>query len=82
MHGATATIGVMPKKKDSSDGKKPNRTPAVTIFARIKPRLGRALEDYINSVRPRTSTTAVLEAALEDFLSVQGFWPPKTPDAD
>jgi hypothetical protein len=50
------------------------RTPTVTIFARVPPALAEALEAYLDSLRPKPTTTAVMIAALEDFLQAKGFW--------
>jgi hypothetical protein len=52
------------------------RTPTTTVFARISPDLGKALEAYVESVRPRTTTTAVVSLAIEEHLARVGFWPP------
>jgi hypothetical protein len=78
MSEATVTIRGMKKRKPS--GKKPDqprgRSPSEAIFVRINPGLGKALESYMNGVRPKTTRTAVIEAALEEFLAARGHWPP------
>ena len=51
------------------------RTPAHTIFARIEPDLGEALNDYLAQHRPKTTRTAILALALEEALRKAGFWP-------
>jgi len=37
-----------------------------------------ALERYIADTRPQPTEAAALRAALEEFLSRKGFWPPKS----
>jgi hypothetical protein len=39
--------------------------------------LSEALEAYLDTLRPRPTTTAIMITALEDFLAEKGFWPPK-----
>jgi hypothetical protein len=51
------------------------RTPTTTIFARVPPPLAEALEAYLEGLRPKPTTTAVVIAALEDFLEAKGYWP-------
>lgn len=71
------TIPDMAKKKPNGPGRPATgRKPTITIYARVRPELGEALEAYLASLRPRPTGTAVLEAALEDFLQGKGFWPP------
>jgi hypothetical protein len=74
-------IQCMREKKDKKGRGRPatGRTPSVTIFARVPPQLAEALEMYLNGLRPKPSTTAVVIAALEDFLQAKGFWPLKQP---
>jgi hypothetical protein len=69
----------MSQKKDKKPRGRPatGRTPSITIFARVPPQLAEALEAYLDSLRPKPSTTAVVIAALEDFLQAKGFWPLK-----
>lgn len=79
MAAQEATLERMTKKKPAPRGegsKKPQgRSPAYTVFARVPIQLGQALEAYVNSTRPRTDKAAVVEVALEDFLTKVGFWP-------
>lgn len=49
----------------------------------IEPALYAALKSYLDSQRPRPTTTSAVEVALEDFLRTKGFWPPAdTPEED
>lgn len=76
MVAASATVARMGKKKPTDEGKKPHgRSPNYTVFARVPPELGEALEAYISSLRPRPSMTAVLTSFIEDGLAKVGFWP-------
>lgn len=69
-------------------GAKTNDTAEPKVYKHKEPReafhlpesLQQALEDYVGYVRPATSKTAVLKAALEDYLERQGFWPPHGPN--
>ena len=77
---ATATpvrIGGMSEKKKKQGRGRPStgRTPTSTIFARVPPPLAKALDVYLDSLRPKPTTTAVVIAALEDFLQAKGYWP-------
>lgn len=66
-------------KSEKKLGRPPGRKPAVTVFARIDPRLGSALERYVDSVVPKTTATAVVELAISQYLERVGFWPPPPP---
>lgn len=46
------------------------------IMAYLPPDLGHALASYMESLRPQPDKSAVLRAAIEDFLEGKGFWPP------
>jgi hypothetical protein len=65
-----------PKKPRRKPGRPQGRTPSVTIFARINPELAKVLQAYIDGVKPKTTTTAVVELALERYLTEVGHWPP------
>jgi hypothetical protein len=66
----------MAKKKPKGDGvPKPNRSPSYSLYARISPELGEALNRYVDSLRPRPSLASVLEVFIEDSLAKAGFWP-------
>jgi hypothetical protein len=84
MPPATDTIDrVADRDKKKGRGRPPTgRTPTVTVFARVPPPLAQALDAYLDSLRPQPTTTAVVVAALEDFLQARGFWSPPPPDAD
>lgn len=64
-------------KKPLKGDHKPNRSPAYTVFARIPPELGAALDAFVNSLRPKPTATSVLQVCIEEFLKQKGFWPPK-----
>jgi hypothetical protein len=83
MHAtAVTTIGRMSKDKKKKPGRPATgRTPTETIFARVPPELADALNRCLKSLRPKPNTTAVVIAALEDFLASRGFWPPPTEQA-
>jgi hypothetical protein len=72
----------MSKDKDKKGRGRPatGRTPSVTIFARVPPPLAEALEAYLDSLRPKPTTTAIVITALEDFLAAKGYWRPADED--
>lgn len=61
---------------------KPNRSPAYAIFVRINPELGDALDKYLGQARPQPTTRAVIETALQDFLTFHGCWPPSADEGE
>jgi hypothetical protein len=77
----TTTIPVMAKKQTrAGQGQppknKPNRKPSHDLFVRLDKPLGEAFVDHVKGLRPRTSTTAVVEMLIEQYLSSRGLWPP------
>lgn len=89
MTAAAATMPGMSKKRPNASqegGKpekpeKPGRRPSVVLFARVDPALGNAFNDHVQSIRPKTTTQAVLELLIEQYLEGLGLWPPpKQPD--
>jgi hypothetical protein len=78
MKTVVATIDRMGKEKKKRGRPATGRTPTETIFARVPPELSQALDNYLESLRPQPKTTAVVIAALEDFLAARGFWSSST----
>ena len=85
MVAAVDTIPSMGKKKGKTGGekpdaasepRKPNRYPSRTVYARLSPALGAALDAFIASLRPEPTLASVLEMFIEDGLKQKGFWPP------
>jgi hypothetical protein len=68
-----STISAMATKKPAQA--KPNKKHV--IYATVPQALREALEAYIDKTRPHPDKSAVVEAAIEDFLRSQGFWPPQ-----
>jgi hypothetical protein len=73
------TIQYMGRKKNmtAQETKKPNRTGEQYNFY-LPPEYGEALKTYLESMRPKPSITETFKIALEDFLQVRGFWPPRS----
>ena len=73
---ASVTIPHMGKKKaaDSPGPGRPatGRTPSETVFARVEPRIHKALENHVKKIRPRTSMAAVVSLAIEQYLERVG----------
>jgi hypothetical protein len=64
----------MAKKKTVNATDEKKRTGrAINVW--IDDALFAALQKYINSLRPRPTTTSVVEMALEDLLRAQHLWP-------
>lgn len=71
------TIPNMPKRTNkngskaaSGDKKRPNRTGrALGIW--ISDELGKKLDDFLENRKPKTTLTAVIELALEEFFEKQ-----------
>ena len=76
MANETVRIPRMAKKKPGKAGESQGRSPSYTLFTRIPPELGAALEAYVKSLKPRPSITAAVETFLEECLTARGFWPP------
>ncbi len=77
MAGLAVRIPRMGRKKKRDDGDTtPGRSAAYTVYARIDPQLGAALEAYIKSLKPQPSLTATVETLIEECLQARGFWPP------
>jgi hypothetical protein len=83
MASQLATLPGMPKKKPRGGKRKPQgRSPAYVVFARVDPRLGEVLEDVVETTRPKTDKTAIVEAALEMYFTSLGKWPPAEEGGD
>jgi hypothetical protein len=84
MNSGAATIDRMADKDKKKRPGRPatGRSPSVTVFARVPPPLADLLEAYLDSLRPRPTTTAVVVAALEDFLAARGYKLPPPADSD
>ena len=75
---STVTIPDMGKKKKKKPekGTPQGRTPGYTVFARVPPELGAALEACIKALKPKPTITSAVQDALEEWLKARGFWPP------
>lgn len=67
--------------KPTDQGRGRGRPPAVdgvsvSVSARIPPAMAAVLEEYIGGIRPKTNISAVIELALEQYLTSIGLWPP------
>jgi hypothetical protein len=62
-----------PKKKPA-----PEKKPQPVLFLRLDAATEAALVGYINSQEAPPDRTAVGLAALRQFLTRHGFWPPKS----
>jgi FAD/FMN-containing dehydrogenase len=68
-------------KRKSGRRKAPQRGPRsgepVNVWVPVE--LMDMVRAYVSAQQVRTSKTAVIEAAVREFLKAQGFWPPPTP---
>ena len=74
---------LMAKKKPSnpeSQTPQPNRK-GMPLHVWLDPVLVEAFEAYVRGVRPKTTKTAVVEQALQQFLSSLGVWPAEDSEA-
>jgi hypothetical protein len=66
----------MAKKQAAGGGRRGRKptgvTPTITLTARVRPALGRAFVEYIQSQRPPLSMTGSIETAIEDWLAARG----------
>jgi hypothetical protein len=74
------------KMPDMAKKRKPGRPatgrrPTYLVYARIDPALGAAFDQYLEKTRPKPTTTAAVELALERLLTEAGYWPPPGPAA-
>jgi hypothetical protein len=70
---------VMEKRKP---GRPKGRKPTYSLNARIKPAIGRALEQHVETIQPETTVRAVVELALMEYLAKRKAWPPSDGDPD
>ena len=84
MSQASVILEHMAKNKQQSGTaasgkpKPPKRAPHRQYNLRIKPMLAKAFDDYVDSVEPGTTATAVIEMLLRNHLSSLGLWPVKS----
>ena len=64
----------VPRKQRPGGKAKPKRK-GRNVNVWLNGPLGRALESALQTQRPRTDLTGMVEAALEEYLSKRGFWP-------
>jgi hypothetical protein len=61
--------GIMPRKKDESSEDRPSEpTNRVMVTRRLPRDLWTRLQNYVASIEPRTTDTAIIELALKDYL--------------
>lgn len=80
MSSPADAITRMSKKKPPGEGGAQKRSPAVTVYARLPPELGKAFNRHIDTLRPRASAQAVVEMLVERWLTEEGKWPPPPPN--
>lgn len=51
----------------------------VPVSARISSKLAKVLKRHVDTVRPRSNNSAVIELALEQYFAGLGQWPPAEP---
>lgn len=65
-----------PKPPKKTPKAPPNRTPARTFYVRLDPDLSKAFDDYVAGLKPKSSITANLELAIQEYLERRQAWPP------
>ncbi len=71
MDGEGVTMLVMADKPKKRGRPPKGRTPAFTVFARIKSELGERLVRHVDSIEPKTTLAAVVELAIRQYLDRQ-----------
>ena len=82
---SAATIATMPSKKPGRGaGRPPNDPPKISesISLRVSAEMNAVLQAHVDSIKPKTTSSAVLVLALEEYLVARGLWPPNKSDAD
>lgn len=87
MFSGTATIVDVARKKPSSGGKRgrpSGRKETVPLYARVDPGLATVFKAYVDTIKPKTSDSAMIGLLIEQFLTDKGLWPPadQPPAAD
>ena len=56
----------------------------ITLCAGVDPdlNLGQAFNEYVDSLRPKTTTHAVIEMLIERYLTESGMWPSAQPPSE
>lgn len=81
MAGAAGTMPHMPKEKPKR-GRPQGRRQTVSLYARVDPDLAQVWNDYVESLRPKTSSNSMIELLIEDYLRAKGLWPPPPAEQD
>jgi hypothetical protein len=55
------------------------RRPPITLCAVVDPDLGQAFNECVDSLRPKTTTQAVIEMLIERYVAESGKWPSAQP---
>lgn len=76
----SATLFPMAKGKKPTSGRPKGRKPTEVVTARIAPDLAQAFNEHVESLRPKTSVTAMLTFLIENYLESKGLWPPTSTD--
>lgn len=65
------------KKTDKESTKYESKShTTINVSARLPEDLVAAMDRMINDLRPKPTTKALLEDALETYLEAKGYWPP------
>jgi hypothetical protein len=76
MGSAAGTIADMAKKKPTKLGRPTGRKATVPVYARVDPTLNEVWTGHIESLEPKTSSSAMIELLMKRYLREQGLWPP------
>ena len=57
-------------------GRPPADEPTVSVSGRISPALAKILDQYLKDTKPKTTTSAVIELALERYFAELDLWAP------
>lgn len=72
MNGSAATLpGMGSRKEDKKPGRPAGRKPTTPLSARIDPALAQDFVEHVESLRPKTSVSAVIEMLIEQYMRKQ-----------
>lgn len=81
MGGASATIFDMAKTQKGKGRPSTGRRQTVPVYARIDPALAKAFNEYVDSLEPKTSASAMVELLIKRLLRELSLWPDKEGEA-
>ena len=76
MPNSLSTISRMGKNKSQPEPTDEKSSGTVSVSGRVDKELALIAEEYVKSLRPPSSVSALIGMLLEEYLSSIGKWPP------